>query len=159
LVPRGSLLIDADWPTAPAEWIDAQAEAEIGLVIAAFLEGRSVQSELNMPPSARPALLITEDEPAQRAVFQANAAVIAQSLLVSELRFERHPRCPSRWTVPHCPASRPVHRLGAAMDVIRLERFIRSLANRQTAPEMHLIQCCFASTTLGVVEAAVTETE
>ncbi|MET4600965.1 valyl-tRNA synthetase [Bradyrhizobium sp. JR4.1] len=86
---RGSLLLNADWPTTTAEWIDAQAEAEIGLVIAAVTEGRSVRTELNVPPAARPALLVTEADPTQRAVLQANAAVIVQTLRVSELRFEQ----------------------------------------------------------------------
>ena len=32
----------------------------MALVIAAISEGRSVRSELNVPPSARPPLLVTE---------------------------------------------------------------------------------------------------
>ena len=41
-----------------------------------------------MPPAARPPLLVIEADEAQRAVLQANAAVIGQTLRVSEVRFE-----------------------------------------------------------------------
>jgi len=46
-----------------------------------------VKAELNVPHSARPALLVVEATDAQRAVFQTNAAVIAQTLRVAEVSF------------------------------------------------------------------------
>ena len=81
-------LMTAPWPDLPLSLVDAAAEAEIGLVIAAVSEGRSVRAELNVPPGARPALLVIEADDAQRAVLAANAAVIAQTLRVSEVRLE-----------------------------------------------------------------------
>lgn len=86
--PRDGLLINAAWPDASPSLIDVAADAEIGLVIAAVSEGRSVRAELNVPPSARPELLVTEASPAQRDVFERNAAVIGQTLRVSGIRFE-----------------------------------------------------------------------
>jgi valyl-tRNA synthetase len=81
-------LMTAPWPDLPQSLIDPAADAEIGLVIAAVTEGRSVRAELNVPPGARPALLIIEADESQRAVLLANAAVIGQTLRVGEVRLE-----------------------------------------------------------------------
>jgi valyl-tRNA synthetase len=86
--PRDTLLITASWPDPPASYADAQAEAEIGLVIATVTEGRSVRAELNVPGGARPDLIVAEATPAQAAALRANAAVIAHTLRIGELRFE-----------------------------------------------------------------------
>ena len=86
-LPRESLLITAPWPDLPAGWIDAEASAALDLVIGTVTEGRSLRSELNVPPAARPALVVTEAEPAARAALEANAAVIASTLRVSGLVF------------------------------------------------------------------------
>ncbi|UTP38076.1 valine--tRNA ligase [Phenylobacterium sp. LH3H17] len=87
--PRAQgMLITAQWPVLPSSLIDPAADAEIGLVINAVSEGRSVRAELNVPPGAKPALLVVEATPTQRQVFTTNAAVIAQTLRVSEVRFE-----------------------------------------------------------------------
>jgi valyl-tRNA synthetase len=50
---RASLLISAPWPVLPAEWIDPEAEAEIGWVVDLVTEVRQVRAEMNVPPSAR----------------------------------------------------------------------------------------------------------
>ena len=86
--PRGEgMLITAAWPDLPDSLIDPAADAEIGLIVAAVSEGRSVKAELNVPHSARPPLLVIESSEAQRQVFQANAAVIAQTLRVAAVQF------------------------------------------------------------------------
>jgi valyl-tRNA synthetase len=81
------LLIMAPWPELPASLVDAKAEAEIGLVVDTISEGRSVRSALNVPGSAKPPLLVVDATAAQRAVFEANAPIIAQLLRVSEVSF------------------------------------------------------------------------
>jgi valyl-tRNA synthetase len=86
--PRQSMLITARWPDLPDSYADADAAAELGLVIAAIREGRSVRSELNVPPSAKPPLRVTEADPRQRRVLEANTAAITQLLRVSELTFD-----------------------------------------------------------------------
>ncbi len=86
--PRDSMLIVARWPELPASYADAEAAAEMALVIAAIREGRSVRSELNVPPSARPPLLVTEAGPRERRILEANTAAIGQLLRVDGLRFE-----------------------------------------------------------------------
>jgi valyl-tRNA synthetase len=77
---RDGLLISASWPTLPGSYVDPAADAEIGLVIAAVTEGRSVRAALNVPPGARPGLTIVEADPAQRAALIRNSAVIAHTL-------------------------------------------------------------------------------
>ncbi len=54
---RGGMLISAAWPELPETWRDAEAESEIGLVIALVSEGRSLRAELRIPPQAQPELL------------------------------------------------------------------------------------------------------
>jgi valyl-tRNA synthetase len=60
----------------------------MALVIAAISEGRSVRAELNVPPSARPALLVTEAGPRERRILEENAEAIRQLLRVGEIRFD-----------------------------------------------------------------------
>jgi valyl-tRNA synthetase len=80
-------LMTALWPDLPASLIDPAADAEIGLIVETITEGRSVRQELNVPPSARPHLLVVEASKAQREVLRANAPLIAQLLRVSEVSF------------------------------------------------------------------------
>jgi valyl-tRNA synthetase len=77
------LLIAARWPDLSALAPDPAAAAEVGLVIAAIAEGRSVRSELNVPLGARPSLLVVEADAAQSAILAAYAPVIGQMLRVS----------------------------------------------------------------------------
>ena len=64
---RQTLLIEAAWPDLPAAWIDAEAEAEIDWVIALVSEVRSVRTEMNVPPAARPLLTLVAPDAAVRA--------------------------------------------------------------------------------------------
>jgi valyl-tRNA synthetase len=89
--PREGLLIAARWPDLPESYAAAAAEAEIGLVIATVTEGRSVRAELGVPPGARPDLIVAEANPAQEQALRANAAVIAHTLRIGELRFGAAP--------------------------------------------------------------------
>ena len=89
--PRDTLLISAPWPELPAAWIDAEASAALDLVIRTVAEGRSLRSELNVPPGARPELVVVDAEPAARAALEANAALVASTLRVSGLSFGAAP--------------------------------------------------------------------
>jgi valyl-tRNA synthetase len=80
-------LITARWPQLPDSLIDPAADAEIDLIIEAISEGRSVRAELNVPPAARPPLLVVEASAAQRKVLEAAAPLIGQLLRVAEIRF------------------------------------------------------------------------
>jgi valyl-tRNA synthetase len=80
-------LMTARWPELPESLIDPAADAEIDLIIEAITEGRSVRAELNVPPSARPSLLVVEANGDQRKVLEASAPLIGQLLRVSDVRF------------------------------------------------------------------------
>lgn len=64
---RDTLLISAKWPELPAEWIDAEAEAEIGWLVDTVGEIRSIRAEMNVPPSAKPALSVVGAGPETKA--------------------------------------------------------------------------------------------
>jgi valyl-tRNA synthetase len=55
---RQAMLIETQWPNLPAAWIDAEAEGEIGWIVELITEVRSIRSEMNVPPSARPVLVL-----------------------------------------------------------------------------------------------------
>jgi valyl-tRNA synthetase len=86
--PRDSMLITAPWPDLPDSYADEAAATEMALVIGLIAEGRSVRSELNVPVSARPPLLVTEAGPRERRILAENAEAIRQRLSVSEIRFD-----------------------------------------------------------------------
>src|SRR6185437_9868552 len=67
-------------------YADAAAAAEMALVIGVISEGRSVRSELNVPNSARPPLLVTEAGPREQRVLAENAEAIRRILGVAAIR-------------------------------------------------------------------------
>ncbi|WP_297695550.1 valine--tRNA ligase [Phenylobacterium sp.] len=87
-VPRAhrGFLMTAPWPQLPDSLVDPAADAEIGLIVEAISEGRSVRQELNVPPAARPPLLVLEATSGQRRVLEAAAPLIGQLLRVSAVR-------------------------------------------------------------------------
>ena len=85
---RSAMLICSPWPDLPETWIDHGAEAEMALVTGAIGVGRALRSELNVPPAARPPLLVVEADAGQRRILEANSAVISQMLRVSHLAFD-----------------------------------------------------------------------
>ncbi|MBN9318657.1 MAG: valine--tRNA ligase [Caulobacterales bacterium 68-7] len=85
---REGFLMSTAWPELPLSLVDTVAEREIGLVIDAITEGRSVRQGLNVPASAKPALLVIEGADWQLSTLDANAALVAQLLRVSEVRRE-----------------------------------------------------------------------
>ncbi|MCA1476783.1 valine--tRNA ligase [Bradyrhizobium sp. NBAIM08] len=80
-------LMTASWPQLAESLIDPAADVEIGLIIDAISEGRSVRQELNVPPSARPPLLVVDASERQRRTLKASAPLVAQLLRVSDVRF------------------------------------------------------------------------
>jgi valyl-tRNA synthetase len=63
---RQGLLIGAEWPELTPAWIDSAAESEIGWLIDVVSEVRSVRSEMNVPPGAKPPLTLVAPSPADR---------------------------------------------------------------------------------------------
>ena len=56
--PRPGFLMHQPWPSYPATFVDEAAAAEIDWLIELVSEVRSIRAEMNVPPSARPALAI-----------------------------------------------------------------------------------------------------
>jgi valyl-tRNA synthetase len=63
---RAGLLMEAEWPALRPEWIDSDAEAEIGWVVDLVNEVRSIRAEMNVPPSARTPLTLVGAGPKSR---------------------------------------------------------------------------------------------
>ncbi|HEX8231818.1 MAG TPA: valine--tRNA ligase [Caulobacteraceae bacterium] len=125
---REGMLITSDWPDLPEGWIDAVAEAEIGLVIGAVSEGRSVRSELNVPPSAKPILYVAEAGPEQRRALEANADVIAATLRVGGLAFEPAPHGAVPYVVDGASLALPVAEfIDLAAERARLSKEVSAL--------------------------------
>jgi len=123
------MLMTASWPELPDGYVDAEAEAEIGLVIGAVTEGRSVRSELNVPPSARPELFVVEADPRQRAALEANSALIATTLRVSGVRFDAAPPGAIPYVVQGVTAALPVAGfIDLKAERVRLEKEIKALS-------------------------------
>ncbi len=57
-VARDGLLMESAWPTYPEAWIDAEAAAEIDWLVELVSQIRSIRAEMNVPPSARPPLVL-----------------------------------------------------------------------------------------------------
>ncbi|HVH77233.1 MAG TPA: valine--tRNA ligase [Stellaceae bacterium] len=64
---RAGMLLTASWPDLPADLEDAEARAEMEWVVAAVSAIRTVRSEMNVPPGARPPLLVKDADAAATA--------------------------------------------------------------------------------------------
>ena len=135
------MLMTARWPDLPASLIDANAGAEIGLLIDTVAEGRSVRSELNVPPSAKPDLYVTDVDDRQRQILEANSALIATTLRIGAVRFDAAPKGSIPYVVQGLTAALPVAdfidlaaeraRLGKEIGALsgEIERTAKKLAN------------------------------
>ncbi len=73
---RTGLLITSPWPKLPADWVDAEADAEIDWVVNLVTEVRSVRAEMNVPPGARPPLTLAGAQAATRERLQRHRDLI-----------------------------------------------------------------------------------
>ena len=127
---QDGFLMTARWPELPDSLIDPAADAEIGLIIEAISEGRSVRAELNVPPSARPPLLVVETSAEQRRVLEASTPLIAQLLRVAEVRFvDAAPEGAIPYVVDGATLALPVAEfIDLAAERARLAKEVASLA-------------------------------
>jgi len=65
--PRNGMLITTAWPDLPDSYADADAEAEIGWLIDLIGEVRQIRSEMNVPGSVRPSLVLMSANETTRA--------------------------------------------------------------------------------------------
>ena len=107
--PRPAARLDADHGALaelPDSYADHAAAAEMALVLAVIGEGRSVRSELNVPVSARPPLLVTDAGPRERRSLSRTPA-ICKMPPVGEIWFDAAEAMPRRsW--PRAPLALPV---------------------------------------------------
>jgi valyl-tRNA synthetase len=130
--PRSEpLLISARWPDLPESLETPAADAEIGLVVAAIGEGRSVRAELNVPNSARPPLLVLEASPEQRRVLEANAPAFGLMLRVSGVEArDEVPQGAIPYVVDGATLALPVAEfIDLAAEKARLTKEVASLAS------------------------------
>ena len=83
---RETLLIEAAWPAFPPQWIDAAAQAEIDWLIALVTEVRSVRTEMNVPLSAKPPLVLLAPDAETRARLERNAELLTTLARVCAVR-------------------------------------------------------------------------
>jgi valyl-tRNA synthetase len=89
---RDGMLITAQWPDFPAEWLDTEAEAEIDWVIELVSEVRSIRSEMNVPPSARaPLTLVGAGEVAKARLVRNRELIVSLGRLDSVKEAEAAP--------------------------------------------------------------------
>jgi valyl-tRNA synthetase len=81
---RPGLLMETAWPEFPESFIDAHAEAEIGWLIDLVSEIRSIKSEMNVPPSAKPPLaLVGANDTTRHRIARHRATFLALARLES----------------------------------------------------------------------------
>ena len=73
---RDTMLVHADWPTYGAEFIDADADREMGWVIGLIEEIRSIRAQMHVPAGLKVQLLQVELDARGQAAFARNAAMI-----------------------------------------------------------------------------------
>ncbi len=73
---RPKLLIESEWPALSALKQDAAAQDEMGWVIALISGIRSIRSEMNVPPSAKIAMVLKDAAAESRARLERNRDVI-----------------------------------------------------------------------------------
>ena len=82
--PRAEgLLLTAAWPDLPDRFIDAAAEAEIGWLVDLVTEVRALRGEMNVPPSAKPALTFVQPDAATAGLAERHRDLILSLARVS----------------------------------------------------------------------------
>ncbi|WP_340110531.1 valine--tRNA ligase [Pikeienuella sp. HZG-20] len=82
---RDKPLVHGDWPVYGAELIDAPAAAEIDWVISVIERIRSVRSELNVNPGAKPPLILVEADADARLWIERNGSLIRRLARVESI--------------------------------------------------------------------------
>jgi len=86
-----ALLISARWPQLPAEWIDAEADAEMAWLTGLIDEVRSIRAETNVPPQARAPLVLAGAGEAIRDRLGRHRTLIERLARVSSIELAEAP--------------------------------------------------------------------
>jgi valyl-tRNA synthetase len=79
------MLVHADWPSYGADLIEAEADREMGWVIALIEEIRSVRAQMHVPAGLKVQLLQVQMDARGQAAFDRNAAMIERLARLSEV--------------------------------------------------------------------------
>ncbi len=83
--PAEGLLISAAWPEAKAEWIDAEAAAELEWLIDLVDAVRSIRADTNVPAGARAPLVLVGAGPLTRVRLERHRALIERLARLSSI--------------------------------------------------------------------------
>jgi valyl-tRNA synthetase len=116
---RQGLLIETPWPELPGAWADAAAAAEIDWLIELVSEVRSIRAEMNVPPSARPALSLIGAGPATQARLTRNRDRLCALARLDAVRLAETP-----------PAGAVLFVIGEATGALAIAQFIDLAAEK-----------------------------
>jgi valyl-tRNA synthetase len=116
---RQGLLIETAWPELPGGWVDEAATAEIDWLIELVSEVRSIRAEMNVPPSARPALSLVGAGPATQARLGRNRDRLCALARLDAVRLAETP-----------PAGAVLFVIGEATGALAIAQFIDLAAEK-----------------------------
>jgi valyl-tRNA synthetase len=116
---RQGLLIETAWPELPGAWVDEAATAEIDWLIELVSEVRSIRAEMNVPPSARPALSLVGAGPATQARLARNRDRLCALARLDAVRLAETP-----------PAGAVLFVIGEATGALAIAQFIDLAAEK-----------------------------
>ncbi|HUF87972.1 MAG TPA: valine--tRNA ligase [Thermohalobaculum sp.] len=91
IAARPAMLVHADWPQLAGTLADPAADAEIGWLVKAIENIRSVRAEMNVPAGTQVTLVVTGADAAVRARLERNGALIGRLARLSGIAFAEEP--------------------------------------------------------------------
>ena len=82
---RAKMLVHGDWPSYGAELIDPAADREMNWVISVIENTRSARAQMHVPAGLHVPMVVTSIEPAARAAWDVNAALIQRLARIESL--------------------------------------------------------------------------
>ena len=109
IAERDRMLVHADWPEVPTTLADPEADAEIGWVIKAIENIRSVRAEMNVPGGAEIEMTVSGAGETVRGRLERNGALIARLARLSDIAFaEEAPKGAVTVAMEDCALSLPL---------------------------------------------------
>ncbi len=86
IADRANLLIVEDWPSLSPALVDPEADQRIGRLIRLIEAVRSVRAEMNVPPSAKLELLLTEGDASLESLIREDLPLIERMARIESFR-------------------------------------------------------------------------
>jgi valyl-tRNA synthetase len=139
---RAKLLVHTDWPDLPLSLLDTAADAEMAWVISLIEEIRSARTQMHVPVGLKLDIVATEMNPAAKAAFARNEALIKRLARIETLTHGAAPKGSISLAVEGASFALPLDgvidvaaekaRLSKAMD--KLDKEIGGLSGRLNNP-------------------------